>query len=601
MKLLFTNIFLFLLITACAGSENTTEQSNNNGENDKVFDVKEKALDHFVNGAVAESNEDFALAIVEYTEALNYDTSSGIFYSLARSYLRLDKLSSALKFANLSIKYDSTELDYYDLLADIFIQANEVDSAAIVLGKIINIDSTSVNTYYRLARIYEDSKPLKAIEIYENLTNLIGPDWNVLIHISELYEKLGFKEEAASSLQKLLAIDPSNLALQKTVIDFYQRVGKYDEALDMLDDIVELMPDDLETREKIAQTYILMNDWEAAANEYGFILKQKDVPLDIKVRIGASYFAKAITDSSILPLAKNLFESIDKDTSDWEVKLYLGAIAISQREDSVAIEHFKYVIENARWNGEAWVRLGGLYFDNRKYEEAEKIMSEAIDLFPNDFAVNLILGLSLAQQGKNFEAKDYLKKATELNPADVNALSAYGFSLSQLNENEDAVIYLKRALAIDPNNVNLLGQLGLILNNLQNLTESDSIYEKALKIDSLNALVNNNYAYSLSERGLQLERALQMVKISIEADSLNSSYLDTIGWIYYMMKNYEPARIYIEKAIEVGGENSVMLEHLGDILYKMGEENQAVEIWQRALELDSSNDLLKQKVETGSI
>ena len=114
-------------------------------------------------------------------------------------------------------------------------------------------------------------------------------------------------------------------------------------------------------------------------------------------------------------------------------------------------------------------------------------------------------------------------------------------------------------------------------------------------------LINNNYAYSLSERGLQLERALQMVTISIEADSLNSSYLDTIGWIYYMLGKYEPAKIYIEKAIEVGGENSVMLDHLGDILYKMGEENQAVEIWRKALNLDSSNDLLKQKVETGSI
>ena len=601
MKILIANIFLILLITACSGSENTTDRSNDNGEIDQLYNAKEKALDHFINGSVAESNEDFALAIVEFMEALNYDTSSGIFYALANNYLALDKLSSALKYANLSISYDSTELDYYDLLAEIFIQAREVDSAAAVLEKIIDLDPGRVNTYYQLARIYEDSKPLKAIGIYEDLTKLIGPDWNVLIHIAELYEKLGYKEEAANALQKLLAIDPSNLALQKLVIDFYQRVEKYEEALEMLDDIIELMPDDLDAREKKAQTFILMDDWQAAAVEYGFILEQPDVPLEIKIRIGASYFAKAITDSAVLPLSKDLFESIDKDTSDWEVKLYLGAIAISQREDSVAIEYFKYVTENARWNGEAWVRLGGLYFDNQKYEEAEKIMTEAIDLFPHDFAINLILGLSLAQQGKNAEAKDYLKKASEINPADVTALSAYGFALSQLNENEEAAIYLKRALVMDPNNVNLLGQLGLILNNLKNFTESDSLYEKALELDSLNVLINNNYAYALSERGLQLERALQMVTISIEADSLNSSYLDTVGWIYYMLGNYEPARIYIEKAIEVGGENSVMLDHLGDILYKMGNENQAVEVWRKALELDSSNDLLKQKVETGAI
>jgi len=601
MKILIANIIFLLLIIACSGSENTTHRSNNDGETEQLYNAKEKALDHFINGSVAESNEDFALAIVEFTEALNYDTSSGIFYALAKNYLGLDKLASALKYANLSINYDSTELDYYDLLAEIFIQAREVDSAAIVLEKIIDLNPGRINTYYQLARIYEESKPLKAIGIYEDLTKLIGPDWNVLIHIAELYEKLGYKEEAVNSLQKLLAIDPSNLALQKLAIDFYQRVEEYDEALEMLDDIIELMPDDLDAREKKAQTFILMDDWQAAAVEYGFILEQPNVPLEIKIRIGASYFAKAITDSTVLPLAKNLFESIDKDTSDWEVKLYLGAIAISQREDSAAIEYFKYVTENARWNGEAWVRLGGLYFDSQKYEEAEKIMTEAIDLFPNDFAMNLILGLSLAQQGKNEDAKDYLKKALEINPADVSALSAYGFALSQLNENEEAAIYLERALVMDPNNVNLLGQLGLILNNLKNFIESDSVYEKALELDSSNVLINNNYAYSLSERGLQLERALQMVTISIEADSLNSSYLDTIGWIYYMMGNYKPAKIYIEKAIEVGGENSVMLDHLGDILYKMGEENQAVEVWRKALELDSSNDLLKQKVETGSI
>jgi len=312
MKLLFAYIIFLLLITACSGSENTTHRSNDNGEIDQLYNAKEKALDHFINGSVAEADEDFAIAIVEFTEALNYDTSSGIFYALAKNYLALDKLSSALKYAKLSISYDSTELDYYDLLAEIFIQAREVDSAAAVLEKIIDLDPGRINTYYQLARIYEDSKPLKAIGIYEDLTKFIGPDWNVLIHIAELYEKLGYKEEAVNSLQKLLAIDPSNLALQKLVIDFYQRVEKYDEALEMLDDIIELMPDDLDAREKKAQTFILMNDWQAAAVEYGFILEQPGVPLEIKIRIGASYFAKAITDSSVLPFAKDLFESIAK-------------------------------------------------------------------------------------------------------------------------------------------------------------------------------------------------------------------------------------------------------------------------------------------------
>ncbi len=47
-------------------------------------------------------------------------------------------------------------------------------------------------------------------------------------------------------------------------------------------------------------------------------------------------------------------------------------------------------------------------------------------------------------------------------------------------------------------------------------------------------LINNNYSYAFATRNIQLERALKMVKISIAADSLNSSYLgyNWMGLLY---------------------------------------------------------------------
>lgn len=600
MKYLIYFYLIAFLIAGCSGSEDVAVNSKKPEQVLPVQKSEQKAVEHFLNGSVAESKGDYTAAILEFNKALLYDTSAGIYFALAKNYLAINKLVNARDYAKLSVKIDSTELEYYDLLADIYIQAREPDSAAVVLEKMLKIDSTSVSTYYKLARIFEDSKPLKAIQTYEKLIGIIGPDWNVLIRVSELYEKLGFIDKASESLEELRSIDPSNVALQKLIIDFYQRNNKFEEAHRMLDDIIELRPDDLDAREKKAQVYLMQNDWAAAAEQYNYILKQPNVPLDLKISIGASYFSKAVTDSSVMPIAKELFESIAKDTTDWQVELYLGAIAVSERNDEEAIEHFKYVTENARWNVDAWIRLGGLYFDNQKYEEAEKIMNEAIEMFPDEFAVNLIYGLALAQQGKNIEAKSYLKKSAEINPNDITALSAYGFTLSQLGENEEAAEYIQRALILEPNDVNLLGQLGLLYNNMQYMEQSDSLYEKALELDPENALINNNYAYSLSERGLQLERALKMVTIAIEADSLNSSYLDTIGWIHFKLGNYQLAEHYIEKAIEQGGEdNAVLLEHLGDVLFMQGNKTRAQQLWKKALELDSTNNILKTKVETG--
>jgi len=595
-------LLLSIIIAGCSSSEvtKTDEVSNQTVIDPEIR--KDKALEHFVNGSIAESNSDYTLALAEYNEALKYDTSSGICFALAKNYYSINKLRDALKYSKLSVQLDSTKKEYNLLLADIYIQAREDDSAAVVLEKIIANDSTDVKVYYKLARLYENTRPLEAIKIYDKIIDIIGLDWNVLLHVAELYEKLGYKEKAAESVQGLLLLDPSNIELKKLAIDFYARNDYYDEALAMLDDIIETMPDDLEAREKRAQIFILQNNWEEASKEFKYIIEKPDVPLEAKINIGATYFAKSFSDSTALPIAKEFFEEIDKDTTYWLVKLYMGAIALTEGNDTLAINNFKYVTENASWHLESWVNVGGLYFDNQRYEEAELFMLEAIERFPNSFAVNLILGLSLAQQNKTLESREYLEKAVELNPSDLNSLSAFGFTLSQLGETDEAIVYLERALRLDPDNVNILGQLGLIYNNLDMMAESDSLYELALQIDPENALINNNYAYSLSERDLQIDRALTMIEIAINADSTNSSYLDTYGWIFYKLGEYDNAYYYIQKAIEVDGDdNAVLLEHLGDVLYMQGKKEAAIEHWEKALELDSTNETLINKVSTGAI
>ena len=173
--------------------------------------------------------------------------------------------------------------------------------------------------------------------------------------------------------------------------------------------------------------------------------------------------------------------------------------------------------------------------------------------------------------------------------------------MERAEEMKKSVKYLSKALKISPDNVNLLGTLGLIYDGLEDWKACDSTYEKALSLDSTNALVNNNYAYSLSERGIRLDDALKMAEIAIKAEPLNSSYLDTIGWVYFKLGKYEKAKEYIEKAIKVGGESSVMLEHLGDIIYMLGNKVQAKKMWEKSLSLDSTNSKLKLKIEKGEI
>jgi tetratricopeptide (TPR) repeat protein len=127
------------------------------------------------------------------------------------------------------------------------------------------------------------------------------------------------------------------------------------------------------------------------------------------------------------------------------------------------------------------------------------------------------------------------------------------------------------------------------------------LYERSLELKPDDPLLSNNYAYSFATRNIQLERALKMVKISIAADSLNSSYLDTIGWVYFMLGNYSEAKLYLEKAIEVGGESSVMLDHLADTESKLGNKEEAIKLWKKSLELDPTKIEIQNKIDKGAI
>ena len=584
-------------ITQQEPTENKTTKESNNSQIDE-----RKSLEYFIDGATADAKKEYEKAIQFYILAAQIaKDKAGIYFSIAKDYYILNKIPPALHYINEAIKLEPKNLEYKDLLSNIYSSASQFDSAATVLNEIIAVDSTKLNLYYKLARIYENSQPSKAIRIYDKLTGEIGPDWNVLIRVAELNEKLGNYEEASKALTQLLEIDPSNAQIQKLMVQLFLRQKKYDDAIKTINSVLELIPDDIEAHQIKAQVYLEQDDWKKASKEFEFILASPNISLENKINTAGTYFNEALKDSTLLPFAYSLFSIIDKDTLDWQVKLYKGAIDVSMYRDSLAAIEFKKVIELAKWNPDGWIRLGGLYFDNGKYDEAIKFMDQAVKQFPQNFAVNLIIGLSYAQSNKNQEAIPYLEKAVELNSRDINALSGYAFTLRQIGKNDDAVFYLKKALLIVPDDVNLLGTLGLIYNEQNKMALSDSVYESALKIDSMNALVNNNYAYSLSERGIELERALKMVKIAIAEDSLNSSYLDTIGWVYFKLNNFNMAKKYLEEAIKVGGESATMLDHLGDIEYKLNNKKESIKLWKKALILDPENESIKKKIKEGKI
>jgi tetratricopeptide (TPR) repeat protein len=181
-----------------------------------------------------------------------------------------------------------------------------------------------------------------------------------------------------------------------------------------------------------------------------------------------------------------------------------------------------------------------------------------------------------------------------------------GIGNFQIRDFVKAKAFLESGKDFVVNNNALLEQfystLGDTYNELGNYAASYSAYDKVLKINPENSIVLNNYAYYLSLRSLDLDKAKEMSAKSVELDPYNSSNLDTYAWVLYKMEDFDLALQWINKAYNNGGENSgAILEHYGDILFKLGKVSEANEYWLRAKETTGYSDYLDKKIKMQEI
>lgn len=83
---------------------------------------------------------------------------------------------------------------------------------------------------------------------------------------------------------------------------------------------------------------------------------------------------------------------------------------------------------------------------------------------------------------------------------------------------------------------------------------------------------------------------------ALELNPENAAFLDTMGWIYFKMGDYEKAYEYIRASIDTGDASAEVMEHMGDVYDKMGEPDRAHYWWQKALDKDENRTYLEERL-----
>lgn len=555
----------FMNVAGCSGGKETTLPPAPAAELPRppsaaAHDV---ATQHVINGSLYEMKGEHAQAVLEFQDALRYEKSAGIYFALAKNYAALNKHALAIEHARNAVRLDPENIEYRQLLAASFVQVFEMDSATAVYQEIVKRDTTNIQSWFNLARLQQTRNPQQALETYNEITQRFGPQWEVLLQVVELHNAMGEFGKAAAAMKRMTEMDPGNLDLLQGLARAYMRAEQTDEALKVYLDLRERDPENLEYVAELGGVYLMQKEYAKASEQFDRVLSVDSVAVEQKLRIGEMYFSQFEKDSSLAPQAQSIFERISKQhPQDWRAYWFLGAIGAITRNDSLSLINFKRVTELASWNADGWVYLSSVFLEKNDFESVVNVLEVALRTLPDEPRVNSILGVAYSRLGKT----------------------------------EDAIRVLEKAHTLDPKDLNTISQLALIYDGMKKYDESDSLYEKGLRLSPDNHLLLNNYSYSMAERGIQLQRSLEMAKRAVEQQPENQSYLDTIGWVYFKLGNYIEAEKWIKKAIDKGNASAVLYEHLGDVYARMNDTERALEQWNIALKLDANNAALKEKI-----
>ena len=279
-----------------------------------------------------------------------------------------------------------------------------------------------------------------------------------------------------------------------------------------------------------------------------------------------------------------------------------GQAAVRNQNYAVAEQLFKRVVEKDPKHKTIRRDLGFALAQQRKFDEAIVVLNEQTKINPfEDYAYRL-LGRVYWQQQDYTNAEAAFRKQIEVTPLDQYAHASLGQMLVESRKYKEAVPELERAISLAPEEEGLQVSLGRAYLNLNETDKAIAAFEEAIKLDRRPGTLND-VAYFLSEKSVQLDKALQYAESAVtttaitlrnvETSSLKlddmyyvaslAAYWDTLGWVHFQKGDLDAADKYIRAAWTVQQHGDVGY-HLGMIEEKRGNKDEAIRFYAQGTE-----------------
>jgi len=481
------------------------------------------------------------LAIEQYQEIVKLEPNNVEGHLLLGRLYRLDndmvKAESEFKTA-IKLQPDSEEA--LTTLAYLYNDEGDANRAIQTLSSIPESER-SAKLYSALGYTYEEQKDFKnAITAYRKAVALDHDNLDAMRGLAQNLLNDGQLDAALSEYKTIADANPEDPQTYLNMSDIYRRTGQFNEALDSLQKASSMVQDSVEVPYRTAVIYEIQGRYDDAAQVLQDLLKKTEKP-------DGNYSSGERNNRAIF---------VER----------LGSVYRDQNNVPLAIETFRKMLPLGDDNAKrAYQEMIDTYRDAKQWQQATAVAKEASTRLPQDRDLRLVLDSQLADQGQPDQALADVRSMLKGTPADREIYIALAQMYSRLKRWPDAEQAIEKATQLSKkadDKEYALFLHGSIYERQKKYDQAEQLFRQVLAIDSQNAMTLNYLGYMMADHGSHVEEALGYIKRAVQLDPANGAYLDSLGWAYFKMGNYDMAEEQLRKASQHMASDPTVQEHL---------------------------------------
>ena len=250
--------------------------------------------------------------------------------------------------------------------------------------------------------------------------------------------------------------------------------------------------------------------------------------------------------------------------------------------------------------------IGSIMEGDERYESANELYERIDAGSPRGWNARLRMASNLNEMDKLSAAVKLLRQLEKERPDRIDPLVELG-DIFRLREKYKASAdeygrAIQRVGELRERHWTLLYSRAIAHERSNEWRKAELDFLRALDLKPEQPLVLNYLGYSWIERGEHLERAREMVEKAVELRPTDGYIVDSLGWAFYRLGEFDDAVDQLERAVSLNPEDPLINDHLGDALWRVGRKREAAFQWRRALALKPETEAvpkIREKLDKG--